>query len=657
MALTRFFREYSRTLVLVIMSLLLVVFLLSSVLTPNIGPEANEDFRIGEAFGKPIMRNAAVRAYNEIQLASDLDLPTPPLHYFGRGDFEQQIGAYLMLAEAEQMGIRISHERVKQVLSEIGIPPEILDALREEYRMSLDGMYQAIARVMASYALWQFEMEAAFGSTQPQLERMYHDQGQKAHVLVSAILDRAFLRHVPEATEEELQAHFEEGRTRFTSHTSEELRFGYRHLDRMDVEYLTIDPDDLLKDVSLTVKRAEAEDYYHRHIDEFMLPTPGPVAEGSEPAKVAQPFEQVIEQAREGARREKAIREAQSAMNTIRSEAARLWKPPEPTADAASQPGAESQPAIATDSLFEDLQKRFSDRYPVRYARTGIIDQSKVVSEPGLGRAILYFDDLNRSLQTGLFCLRVHPITKPSELNPIPIMKVGEPAPVLAFNSLKNDPKTGKPIFHQAFLMRMVQALPTVPATSIDEVREDVVRNYKMVRARALAKPLVESLFARAKEIGLKAAVDEAVELKGVLESAMAADRAEMQPMKPDYARLLGPTELTDLRRSTSLLPDIGQIPEFAPRMFELAKNPIDAAHQVALVPVANRSRWLVGEFLGLEPLYEGDFAALRDRLDQASRQQLLRIFHQRWYLPENVKARCAYRPLVGEIEETASGT
>ena len=127
MSVSRIFRKYSRTLLLVFMSALLIVFLVGDVIGRAANSRADRDFEIGTAFGEPVYYSQTLQAAADFELAAQLGIPAPR---FADDEGSRYIGMYLLLEEARRAGVSVSREQVRAELNNVPGAAQLLDMIR-----------------------------------------------------------------------------------------------------------------------------------------------------------------------------------------------------------------------------------------------------------------------------------------------------------------------------------------------------------------------------------------------------------------------------------------------------------------------------------------------------------------------------------------------
>lgn len=628
MNLTKLLRKYSKPLLMIFMALLLVVFLIPDTLQGCGARDLVRNLTLGEAYGREITDAERERASQELSILGRFGLSIP----LSPDSDSHALDYYLLTQEAQAAGLHVSNEEVIAQLRRGGLTDEMLQRLVPlAPGRSYDDIYATIGRGLAVLRLLSLQNTANFESL-PRKERMYRDTTQQAVADLSLINSRAFLHLVPEPTEEQLVAFFEECKGRNEGHTDEELVFGYKLPDRVQVEYLTCDPEAVAQ--SIMVREDDVRDFYEDHKPRYTRPVP-PAQPNDPPASVQMTFEEAETLARQDLRRVRAREIAQSVINDIFTVAQQPW-----VTTGEREDGFMPTPAGELVS-FEDLAARYSqpDR-PVTYHRTALVDIDGLRLVAGLGQAYL------AELPAADLAFRVKGIFTPQIAERLPVLNVMEPAPVVLTRDY--DPRSQQNIPRQAYVFRVVQVVPAAPPDSLEAVRSQLIRDWKLVQAHALAKDAADKLAAQARAVGLTAAVEGDTDLKATLLAGEQAVKAapDAPPTPPDYIDKLKPVTPERLTRMSSSARPLDTGPNVAPAIFELSDMPVNEQqpHRVAVIPNATRFAWVVGELKEVKPLYEGSFGQWLSFMIRSSDWQAP-VFIQQWTASENVSLRTGFKP------------
>lgn len=631
MNLVKTLRENGRTLLMVFMALLLVAFLIPQSLEGCGSQRRDMLIQFGRAFGRDVTSVEVQRARDELQVLMSAGIIDPR-------SAPSDVDYHLLKSEAAQMGIRVGRAEVIDLLRRAGFTDEAVAAIQLRNSISYNQLFDMIGNWLAVMRVRSLQAAACLTSL-PREMLSYRDQSQEAVALLSQINSKAFESSVPEPTEEQLQAFFAEGKDRMTAHTADALVFGYKLPDRVKIEYLTVDPDKIKSRV--VVKGAQVERYFADNAARYTKPDPTapPSSDGSPPPQIPMTFEEARDRVREELRDVRAVEEAQRVINNIYAEAHRPWVLAErdPNTGFARAPAGELP-------TFEDFQRKYAAD-GVEYYKTELVDQATLQATAGFGQARL---PERQSLSAAQLAFRVEGLFVPDpQEDRLSVISVGEPAPVVL--SGRFDFQARRMVPRQAFVFRVLEVAPSAPPASLDEVREQVKADWKTFEAHRMAREWAEKLAARAREVGLEAAVREATELR---EKLAAAETAATQapgasPIPPRWAAALDPITPSQLTRGKQFIEQVGAAGPVAAALFELADKspagPPAQAERVAVVGLANQYKWVVGELVEVKPIYEGGFQAQVASASLRNRMTAMQRFDFEWAAPQNLYQRIGF--------------
>ncbi|MEW6252409.1 MAG: hypothetical protein AB1716_17355 [Planctomycetota bacterium] len=625
--MSRLFREYNRTLILVFMSLLLVAFLIPNTIQGCGGRDPTLKQKIGEAFGRTITVRDVRQADADVRLISSLfgfQLPE-----------EQRFQYYLLMEEAERMGIRVPRSEAQAYLTESGASEEALQSLQRQTGRSYDQIFDVLARWLAVERVLALQTAGLVDSL-PRREAEYRDNRQEAAAKLSVIDDRAFVHKVPEPTEEQIQAFFEATKDRASAHTDTEFVYGYKLPNRVQVEYVTVDPNQMRDRIHVTA--AQAKKWMEDNQSRYMKPNPLATQPASELPQVPMTYDEARDRVRADYRAARALEEAQRLVTDLYNAAHRPWVPTGRDAEGFSNPPAEP-------ASLAQLKERMGSDYPIEHHVLDLQGEEALKRVPGFGKAALLLG--REQLTAAQLAVRVKGLLPKDPADGKPVLNVGEPSPIVFIYD--TDPLTRRPIARQAFVFRVLSIAPSAPP-ELAEVRAQLIEDWKMIEAHTLAQKYAEDLAARARAIGLEQAVEEAKELKEIF--AAAAPAATQPTSAPgdapeagaEYLRQLKPIQPSRLMRESPFVAGIGLAGDIPKRVFALAETPTeaDAPHRATAIPLAGRKRWVVAELLEIKPIYQDDFQ--KEFAQAAGRMfQERQEFERAWLRSENIESRTKF--------------
>lgn len=417
-----FFRRRQR-MVFWIMVILMVVFLI----TLN-GPDAffqmvqpnSQKFVIGQA-GRAqrydIRQADLIRAGSELDLLKTMGLGNParvlvdpllgdaPLELPGELGFllltdssdreNAPARSWVLLRhEAEELGFKsnrlMAREAVEHMVgwneAQVG---QVVQQMRQSERMT--GLQSAdIYNAMESYLLVTQAFDASRGSlepTEPELRQLYRDTNQRMQVAALSFAAKDYLTKVGEPTEEQVLELFNAARKEVPGDpaNTHPFKFGYRQPDRVQIEYVFIDYNEILP--SVQPDEEAMYQYWKTHQQEFTTatatasaPATQAAAAASKPATASQPAVALpYAQAKPEIRRRLQAQEAQSRLRQIADSVQ------ERISTAGSAATAATQAASSFETVAKGLLK---DGLPVVYRRSQPMSAQEMQDDPILGGAM-----------------------------------------------------------------------------------------------------------------------------------------------------------------------------------------------------------------------------------------------------------------------------
>jgi len=627
----KFVRQNSRTLLMVVMSLLLVAFLIPQSISGMSRRDGSER-KVGELYGRAVTSANVRAAAYDLQLLADLG-------FLGRVPEGLVLNYCLLLEEARHAGARVGADAVKEQLVQAGVTDQVLQAVSERTGRSYPEIYETIGRWLGLQHLISAQAAAA-GTSLPRAELAYRDRTQEAVADISVINARAFVHLVPEPSEEGLAKFFDECKERTTAHTEKDVVFGYRYPDRVQIEYLTVDPNKI-DSRKTRIRPADVRRHFDENANYYTKPDPQatqPVA-GRPPARVRMTFEEAEEQVREDLRRQRAVETAQTIVNEMYDEAHRPW-----AMSALDANGFAEEPKEAVVS-FEELKQKRSGEYEVDYDKTDLVDANGLkAAAPNVcgatytvGRGYVRGDEL---------AMRVKGLLEKDPRDGVRVFNVGEPMPVVLARTYD---RTGKPFARQAYLFRVIRAERSAAPASIDEIRPRLIEDWKLRQAFELAHKQADALAARAQEVGLTAAAVEAKELLALLEAAdQATSQAALEPRPAEqYGQELTPDRPAGLTRSSQMVGKLGLVSGVQQAVFELAderRTETSPAHRIATVPLAKQFKYVVAELLEIKPIYAGAFSKELAQAGPEEARDETYAFSRGWFALDNIRLRTGFK-------------
>lgn len=642
MGLTATLRKYNKHLLVVFCAFLMIAFLLP-IGYGRMGNRQQGNPELGTAFNKPIHSSDlnAANAYTRIleSLARMAEEPQYQRILFWQLPVQMSdqplIDWYLLQLEADQLGVQISDQMVDTFIADAKISPATITTLRNQMKTSIATIRQAIAsqlRIMRA-----FEMANSFPAvSEPQIRHLFYKILTQCQVRYVSFLASSYLDDVREPTDAELKAYFDEHLSR------------YRYADRVNVQYLKADIDQIKKTVTIPSSRVVA--YYHENIDQFTIqPTTTQSTQPADTQPQVQPLDEVREQIIDTLKTAQARRLAAEAMNDLR----RLV-----TVEYTSADRNEDGSVKDIDSIFDNYARLAdaitADRnVPITYGMTGLKSMQELSMMPDIGRAFLEYNEQMLSLPQYAFNV-VGLIDDPSDNPPgqrsqMPHLYLGkDTARFLRDRGMDRQP-------NNYYLFRVVAIDPAHNPETLDEVRADVLKDWQTQQALELARIDAEAFLANARNTDLDTAFEQ---MDDALKTKLGSSFAIQSPRQFAQSRMnrdgqLEPPFIAGISRASSK--------NFAEFCFELAKK-LPATMPTTTAPAAQRplnmveldqpEQLCVVEVMNLDIPLESDYQMQRpfivSRLQSMATQQAA----MEWFNPQNIHERTRFQRKMPEENE-----
>ena len=484
----KFFRKYNKWILGVGGSLLMIVFLIQPVMSmfqPNVDSQVRGTFDGGElTLGDIKAATGDLSVLRQFGLLLDGD----PDERSGNQD---PIRWALILKDAERLGLNASMREVdllqletgrsdadiEQLASRINATPGyIRHAMKnwlivQSYKELLAGQSHTPAneraammrKMLTDQQSSAFYEAMAYGSSRlskPLVEHFLQDQGAAVEGRAVVIDAERFIADTPDPTDEEVASLFEQYKDALPGR-GQPYGFGYRLPDRVKVEYMSIPMDQAVRAVKVT--EADALAHYRKYPERFT--SDASFADGStaEPRPYDQVREQVIEDLTTQLAFELVEKMAKAAYGYFYEDTRGMAK--------------EDDYRVVGDltklktmrEVAERLDKEFGLLPEVRSAGGAWVNAADLSGLPGIGQARLAD---NISVDFRSFVLSAKEL-EPDKENPL--------LPRRLQVGLVGAPMIG--IDYTRYLFRLTDAQPTRLPESLDEVRDQVVKDARLLSA------------------------------------------------------------------------------------------------------------------------------------------------------------------------------
>ncbi|MBN2563976.1 MAG: hypothetical protein JXQ75_23925 [Phycisphaerae bacterium] len=614
---------------------------------------------------------------------------------------------YVLAQEAERAGIVIPDEEVEealqlrvQLLEQQGFPADYLDVLRTQSRITPIEVRRALRQHLAIQKNAARVSDAATPS-EAEVRHYVRDTANNVRVRFVTLDAQKFLDPNETFTEEALRAHFEANKD--VDAGDSETGFGCRYPRRVKVQYILASISEIEPQVAVTFE--EIKDYWKKNKGQYKKtiqvdapdPTTGPATTQAStrpaepPKKVSKEVEKSFSEARadveRAIRKKKALQTAEEAMRKAARELLRPWEGQKTDV----RTGYKPIPQVAQDpdhmrSISEAMSREFG--IPLEYKETPLSSMDTLSKDSTL-RSVRLEGGGQESISLTDYAFRVPPFVKRAMAE--------ETGPCLQLFQSPDVPLKGTAyqFAHGQFtqsenlvLFRVVEAREAEAPTSLAEVRGDVERDLRVVRAFERIEPVAKEIFAVASRLGVQDAMTLFEELRtkrGVRDAISPAPfsrRVSLADSKDraEQARYLEALEAGKPTLAAPNVPSVGASKEFVDACFEMAvegwqpeevdspeTEQVQAATTmpaatptpvVRLLSIPKLRKWFVIELLGTEDVEQDRFESeLREAAYNSLRGERRLKLRMDWFKPENIDARCGFEFIAPEEAEEPSGS
>lgn len=661
----KWFRKHNKQLLAVFASLLLVVWLggqaFERMFQPNplkqtVGTAYGEKFtgadyaRLKRRLDVLASMNIAWQApwrnpwvFSQLNLPIDRQLPQDPILMAGARPLLGDRGVtqwWLLEQEAQRMGVTISQDEVQRFLSMYGITSDQLTAIRDQMGVATDELISTIAEYLrVSYAA--VLASSGVQVAEPEVKDVFVRTNDQVSVRYALLPYEAFeTEDAQPVSETELQDLFNQYKDNLAG--AGKYGFGYKIPERVSVQYVGATVDEIARSLP-PISDERARRYFEAHKARFQPALPPTTQPTTQPTVT---FEEVKDRVIEQMRQDEAAAQLRSVMEEIRASAFSEYAATKQELEAGKVPES-------LKNVLEQRRNEFANsrNLPLTYRQTGLISQEQANQEPGIGSA----SSLGSQGQPVRFAeyafhLEKSP-AKADEFQPeeaISKIKLYQPVSV-------RDEVGGQ--LRGMYIFRVVGHEESHAPATLAEVKDQVERDAKILRAHKKSEQAAQKLFAAAKDKGLKDAF--AAEFPSLATRPATTQPTVSRPATPEvemfeqesiarahaippmYAMYFGgsltfPTNLLGVDDAEPLL-------DAAFKMVQATATETQTANRVALVELPAQKAFAVVEVTGHKPAAEQDFAKAKPELVAGLRSQKLRNFYAEWYNPQQIEKRTGW--------------
>ena len=651
----KWFRKHNKKLLAVFASGLLVVWLGGTALQQTFSRDPSKEV-LAEIYGQKVRMRAWRTNLAKVSILQGLGLPwhmvafqmIPGDYYSGAPEVDTY--DWLCLSrEAKRMGVQISRQQVEQFLSGQQGMAQRIDMLRENREVALSFVYDAVAdfmRVMTASRLAMQGMDVA----EPRVRLAVRDAYEKVSVKLVALRADEFLDPNEVLTDAELQQHFETYKDVLPGE-DERVGYGYRWPDRVRVEYLVADIDQIKEAQPETmVRRVESRalKYYRDHQEEFTVSEPATTTAASTepassmPATSSQPvtrlksYGEVKDELVDRLMTEQALKAAGQLIQRAGERLQEPWYEVRPDKD-----GYKQAPAPTTESGYmSDLAAEISgEGIPLLYRSTELLTPRDAAELPGIGMAYAR-DEENRPLPFSQYVFRVKGLaTAPTGTGASLRLSLYEPTRSPLRDGSPSNPRN-------FYIFRVTEVSPSQVPQSLEEVRSRVEVDLREYKAYMRAGEQAEQLAAAA-DSDLAAAVEQAEDLKEKLGDQLRllepAPFPRVQPLSMQMVQF-GMTQ-----QRPPLVTGIGSSEEFVEACFDLAEDAENGESPIRVVALPKLKRQAVVQWVETERVTEQLYQERRAQVAQILQIEVVRAFRNDWFNPERIRERTGFKQITAE--------
>jgi len=649
----KFLRKHNKKLLAVFMALLLVVWLGGSALEQIFSPDQSAMVAATSKFGE-IKAGDLRRAEAMTNVLASLGMPwsSPGLLYGYSTEEPLTLADWILLSrEADSLGFTVSPEEAAETLNARGATPALIYNIADRYGLMPEDVHAAVAQFQGVLRAVDAVAEAAQVS-EAQVRVRARDALEKAKTRMVVYLGNGYRDTETPVSEEELQEVFNQYRDQSPSGG---LNFGYLLPAKVKVQYVRVNLDAVNAGFAVnedTLERA-ARKYWkdNRDKDEAFLrpppktPTTQPDEAASQPSDPAtqpadaasQPVEAASKPAEPESKYFKTFTEArEAALGVVRKQLVQVqanklaeWvvqRSMEAWFDATRGDDGYRKLPPGQDQL--DVYEKLTAVPPPDLSYPGALTigttdwfafpEAGAVPEIGKswlevpGRGKQYFGTLAFQVQG----LREMP--EGSAVDTSFYLARYESPPLPLRDELGN-----------LYVYRVIDVRPAQPPATVDEVRDQVVKDVQLKHGFEAAQKAAEALLAQAREVGLEAAWNASPESQ-----EQPATHARYAAAPPPFPR--EPLGLS----FGSFVPGVGFIQrDFAERCFALGESSA-ANGRIGVIPLPAQANVAVVECEEIQPMTTTAYVSSRPQvvstLASAGRQKTLSA----WLDPELIRSR-----------------
>jgi hypothetical protein len=657
----KFFRKYMKHMLAVFMAALLVVWLGGSALTSFLQPDpAYLDETRGIAYGRTITNRDMQPTFNQLDILERLGLNwqvvwrypfialltgsmdrippqafrmlnLPPEFDQIRQEALTEEEWYMLILAADESGTYVSDTAVENFKQRWQIPESYLYQMRDRANISLDTINNAIRNFIKVHQAALQACEAAKIS-EADIQNFIRKTNQEIKVSVVPIRAQQLVDNSYQPTESELREHFEQYKDE-PARQGDSLDFGYQLPEKVQVEYIEIDVDELAKQQTITDK--EALDYWKTHQDEFtkMVTT---TTTDTQPTtqKKREPYS-TFSEAKPEVIREMAQQEAENeALRIARDIIGRLSEPWKTATTTGSfdypVPPESEKTAGVYPNLIDKIQRQYSG--VLSFTRTPLLEQKELRRQPGIGSAQA-MQGTQQQISFAEAAFLVAGLAETPEDQPDYqryFRNIYETCDV-PFRDRQNN----------VYVFRTVGSEPQRAPESWEEVKDMLIQDIRLKKAYQQAEEVATQLNKAAEEKGLADALDDQMKDKLGMRKPIEPPPFSRQRMMPTR---MGP------RMMPGMIRGVGSDPQLVDECFDLLKT--EETHPVKKIEQRSRQRWLVVQLEEKLPVTESQYKEQRSMAINYQQNQRQMDVLDAWFSADQIRARVQWEAVEPKVEK-----
>ncbi|MCH7993656.1 MAG: hypothetical protein IIB57_04335 [Planctomycetes bacterium] len=632
----KFFRKYNKTLLAVFMVLLMVVFVGGPALVSLVTPTANA--AIGESRFGPIKQfdQSQARATTKLLQYMGYDYR----FFAGLGKPLQPIDWILLTREAADLGATADAAAIESWLLQSAGPDQLsgrdqVEILARRLDVKTDHIRAAIGELL-SVQMAQLAISSASVPSEAEVRSVALRILDSVSVDTVVLPAAAFVDPDETFTAEQMKAQWSSLRD---VEPGAGLNFGYYVPPKLAVQYMKIDPRRIAEDIGIANLESKARRLYDRERAGNPLfrrpqePQDAAAVEEEGPPEEKPPYldwdeakEAAIALVKENQSRDAAVNLAQ----WLREYDAERWI----DADRDKETRYKITPEEVQDEeyyreMLEHVPATIGFPNAVTVTRTDFFASDEADDVPEIGKAT-YDTQRFIPLRLGSLAFRSAPI-----IPEIPDDSGADRAEFLALYQTCSHLLTDED--DNVYLFRIVEAQPGHPSESVEEVKDRVEEDLRLLAGLDRAEAVSEGLRSCSPEIPLREAFDSDESLRDLQADGQGVGFHEAT----DITRItIGQVFYSTPSTDTLVSFGVGRVPnDVVERWFELE----DAYERTEMFKLEDRATILVAEWKSRQPATHEDFEDMHEQLVQQITDRRTREAATDWYSADNIRARNGY--------------